>query len=71
MTPEQNRLLMRVISGRLERPVHTHTDVMIANALVERDALLKAMKMAVADGTSVTEIKDCLRQVIEKVEEEV
>jgi hypothetical protein len=71
MTSDQTKVLMRVISGRLERPTHTHTDILIANVLVERDAMLSAMKMAVAEGTKVADIKDCLRLVIEKVEAEV
>ena len=36
MTPDQSKQIMRVMAGRLERPIHTHTDVVVAQALVER-----------------------------------
>ena len=45
MTPDQSKQIMRVMAGRLERPIHTHTDIVVAQALVERELLVKTVRI--------------------------
>lgn len=71
MTPAQNKQLMRVLAGRLERPTHTHTDVLLANALVERELLVKTVRIVLNECTNIVDAKNRLGAALEEVDKPV
>lgn len=71
MTPDQSKQIMRVMAGRLERPIHTHTDIVVAQALVERELLVKTVRIVLNECTNIVDAKNRLGAALEEVDKPV